>query len=415
MDRFSKYCKIISGYAFKAKDLMEESDIPVIKIGNISNGGNVNFSSNTQYVDKSFLSLDEKYHIKNRDILISLTGSHMNQPNSMVGRSCRSYDNDIYLLNQRAGKVIPFDNANKDYLYYLLSSEEMKYSIVIRAYGAANQVNISPSDIEGIKWDFPEYDVQCKIGKILANYDDLIEKNNRKIQILQDMAEELYKEWFVRFRFPGHEIAKFTDGIPDGWEYKPFSEVVTYERGVSYSSDEIDCEDGINLINLKNINSYGGFRLDGTKKYNGKYRNGQIVECGDLVMGVTDMTQDRRTVGAVALVPHFDNTCVISADLVKLNSDIDNLFIYSLCRYGYYSKFFSQFANGSNVLHLKPSSLRNQKVLIPREDLIDSYVKVVKPINNIVNNLNRENDNLKQQRDLLLPRLMSGKLEVKVS
>jgi len=228
------------------------------------------------------------------------------------------------------------------------------------------------------------------------------------------MAEELYKEWFVRFRFPGYKTAKFTDGIPDGWEYKPFSEVVTFERGVSYSSDEIDCEDGINLINLKNINSYGGFRLDGTKKYNGKYRDGQVVKCGDLVMGITDMTQDRRTVGAVALIPHFDNTCVISADLVKLNSDIDNLFIYSLCRYGYYSKFFSQFANGSNVLHLKPSSLRNQKMLIPREDLIDSYVKVVRPINDTVNNLNRENDNLKQQRDLLLPRLMSGKLEVKV-
>ena len=305
------------------------------------------------------------------------------------------------------------EKCNPLYLYYYLK-ENIPY---LKLFGTgATFPEISGSVMRKIKLNIVEdTHLQSKIANILKVYDDLIEKNNRKIEILQDMAEELYKEWFVRFRFPGYKTAKFTDGIPDGWEYKPFSKIATFERGVSYSSDEIDCDDGINLINLKNINSYGGFRLDGTKKYSGKYRDGQVVKCGDLVMGVTDMTQDRRTVGAVALIPHFDNTCVISADLVKLNSDIDNLFIYSLCRYGYYSKFFSQFANGSNVLHLKPSSLRNQKMLIPREDLIDSYVKVVRPINDTVNNLNRENDNLKQQRDLLLPRLMSGKLEVKVS
>lgn len=260
--------------------------------------------------------------------------------------------------------------SDKDYIYYLISTDYVRNNAVNSMTGASGRQRADIKFIGKLKWNFPEYDVQCKIGKILSTYDDLIEKNNRKIEILQDMAEELYKEWFVRFRFPGYKTAKFTDGIPDGWEYKPFSKIATFERGVSYSSDEIDCEDGINLINLKNINSYGGFRLGGTKKYNGKYRDGQVVKCGDLIMGVTDMTQDRRTVGAVALIPHFDNTCVISADLVKLNSDIDNLFIYSLCRYGYYSKFFSQFANGSNVLHLKPSSLRNQKMLIPREDLI---------------------------------------------
>ena len=308
------------------------------------------------------------------------------------------------------------DKVCGKYLYYYLTQREIvEYLHSIAEGTVSTYPSIQPKDIEKISIDMPDLDEQKAIASVLSAYDDLIEKNNRKIEILQDMAEELYKEWFVRFRFPGYKTAKFTDGIPDGWEYKPFSKIATFERGVSYSSDEIDCEDGINLINLKNINSYGGFRLDGTKKYNGKYRDGQVVKCGDLVMGVTDMTQDRRTVGAVALIPHFDNTCVISADLVKLNSDIDNLFIYSLCRYGYYSKFFSQFANGSNVLHLKPSSLRNQKMLIPREDLIDSYVKVVRQINDTVNNLNRENDNLKQQRDLLLPRLMSGKLEVKVS
>lgn len=316
-----------------------------------------------------------------------------------------SASNDILVIKNK-------ESVNSKFLYYVLCDKNFFNYDTVTSKGT-KMPRGTPNAI--MKYLVPDVDIklQTKIASILSNYDELIEKNNRKIEILQEMAEELYKEWFVRFRFPGYKTVKFTDGIPDGWEYKSFADIVACERGISYSSEEIDCDDGINLINLKNINSYGGFRLDGTKKYNGKYRDTQIVKYGDLVMGVTDMTQDRRTVGSVALIPYFDNPCVISADLIKLNSKIDNLFIYSLCKYGYYSRFFSQFANGSNVLHLKPSSLKNQKVLVPDKNLIDEFVKIVKPINDIIKNLNRENDNLKQQRDLLLPRLMSGKLEVK--
>ena len=94
-EKLKEYCTVISGYAFKSKDLSEGTDIPVIKIGNISNGKNVVIDDSTQYVNEEFLSVDEKYHIKNGDILISLTGSHMNQPNSMVGRCCRNLDDTI--------------------------------------------------------------------------------------------------------------------------------------------------------------------------------------------------------------------------------------------------------------------------------------------------------------------------------
>ena len=378
------------------------TDLRCIRIQDISQGKSYNEWAYTETSKENY----KKFKLGKGDILIARTGA-------TVGVSYYVNEDLESVYNNGTIRLKINEDNNSKFIYYITTTKEFR-QYIDNVSCVATQPNLRIENLLRFQCPDQPKETQDRIASVLSAYDDLIEKNNRKIQILQDMAEELYKEWFVRFRFPGHETAKFTDGIPDGWEYKPFGEVVTYERGVSYSSDEIDCEDGINLINLKNINSYGGFRLDGTKKYNGKYRDGQVVECGDLVMGVTDMTQDRRTVGAVALVPHFDNTCVISADLVKVNSDIDNLFIYSLCRYGYYSKFFSQFANGSNVLHLKPSSLRNQKVLIPREDLIDSYVKVVKPINDTVNNLNRENDNLKQQRDLLLPRLMSGKLEVKV-
>ncbi len=258
----------------------------------------------------------------------------------------------------------------------------------------------------------PSFSNQIKIASIIYEYNNLIENNCQRIALLEKAAQELYKEWFVRFRFPGYETSGFEDGIPVGWEYVKLGDILSFERGISYSSEEIDCDEGLNLINLKNIDAFGGFRRDGTKTYNGKYKENQVVKTGDLVIGVTDMTQDRRTVGAAALIPTIERLSVISADLVKVISDVPNIYLYSLCRYGFYSKYFSQFANGANVLHLKPGVLLNKKLLLPTKDLIDSFVEKASTMINLIDELNLANDNLTKQRNLLLPRLMSGKLEV---
>ena len=217
-DQLKKYCTVISGYAFKSTDLSEGTDIPVVKIGNISNGEGINFDDSTQYVDKKFLDIDCKYHIKSGDILLSLTGSHMNQPNSMVGRCCRNSSDETYLLNQRAGKVIANENADKDYLYYVFRLKSIQYAIANRAYGGANQVNVSPKDVMGIKMAIPDIHMQKKIACLLNVYDNLIENNNKRIGLLEKMAENVYKEWFVRFRFPGYKDAEFENGIPKGWK-----------------------------------------------------------------------------------------------------------------------------------------------------------------------------------------------------
>jgi type I restriction enzyme S subunit len=212
------------------------------------------------------------------------------------------------------------------------------------------------------------------------------------------MAENLYKEWFAYKKI--HNSAKQVK----------IKDIISITRGISYSSAEIDCEDGVDLINLKNIQGFGGFRLDGTKKYNGKYKSSQIVKTGDLVMGVTDMTQDRRTVGHVALIPHTSNVSVISADLIKLSSQIDSTYLYVMFRYGNVSRHISQFANGSNVLHLRPQVVENVKILLPEQELIDKFVSIIKPIFSQINTLQLQSANLTRQRDLLLPRLMSGQL-----
>ncbi len=283
------------------------------------------------------------------------------------------------------------------YAYYILKL----YNLNNFAGGAAQPL-ITQSILKRLKCDIPVLKVQRRIASILSAYDNLIENNNKRIRILEQMAENLYKEWFAYYK------------IKDISKEIRLTDIVSICRGLSYSSEEIDCEEGNDLINLKNIQSFGGFRLDGTKKYDGKYKKDQIVEEGDLIMGVTDMTQDRRTVGSVALIPNIKGLSVISADLIKLESKIDNVYLYAMFRWGNVSKYISQFANGANVLHLRPQVLRNVKVLLPQQTLIDKYVSVVKPMIETINKLNTENDSLSRQRDLLLPRLMSGKLEVKM-
>ena len=323
----------------------------------------------------------------------------VNGPMVVTGRSgslgfVQFVDGKCWPLNTTL-YVKDFKGNYPRYVYYFLKTMHLEQ------YNAGAGVpTLNQNHLHSLKIEIHEKGHQCRIASILSAYDNLIENNNRRIRLLEQMAENLYKEWFAY-----HHIVESSKEIR-------LTDIVSIHRGLSYSSEEIECEEGNDLINLKNIQAFGGFRLEGTKKYNGKYKAEQVVKEGDLVMGVTDMTQDRRTVGSVALIPNISNLSVISADLIKLESTIDNVFLYAMFRWGKVSKYISQFANGANVLHLRPQILKNIKVLLPKKELIDQYVSTVKPMIETINKLNTETANLTRQRDLLLPRLMSGKLEV---
>ena len=300
-------------------------------------------------------------------------------------------------LNQSCFGLRP--KCDADYLYYLLKIKvaELKQRANGGVFGT-----IIRTTFDSIKCTLPlELKDQHRIASILSTYDTFIENNTKRIRLLEKMAENLYKEWFSYGKIiKGGTIVRLTD-------------IIQITRGLSYSTAEIDCEEGLDLINLKNIQAYGGFRYDGTKKFCGKYKNEQIVCEGDLVMGVTDMTQDRRTVGSVALIPKTDKLNVISADLIKISSSISSVFLFGMFKYGNVSKYVAQFANGANVLHLRPKALHNIKVLLPNPNLINKYVDIVSPMVAEMNKLYVLSEKLARQRDLLLPRLMSGKLEVK--
>ena len=410
MEKLGKYCKIISGYAFKSNDLSEGTEIPVIKIGNISNGNDVITDSLTQYVSSDFLSIDEKYHIKKGDVLISLTGSHINQPNSMVGRSCRNFSDTEFLLNQRAGKVIPNENADKNYLYYLLNTESFKYSICNRAYGAANQANVSPSDIENIKWNFPPLPTQQKIASILSAYDNLIQNYKKQIDALQTAASELYKEWFVRFRFPGYQTTQFENGIPVGWKVERIGNVGEVIGGGTPSTEKDEYWDGdipwLSPVDLS----------DNTNVYVSKGEK-NITELGLKKSSTRMMPKDtvllssRAPVGHVALAKNPICTNLGFKSVVCDSSKIKPIYLYFYFKMN--KNYLQSVASGATFPELSGSMMKKLKVLLPPIELQELFSNKAAVLINKAELLSEQITNLTKQRDLLLPRLMSGKLEVK--
>lgn len=316
-------------------------------------------------------------------------------------------------LGQRTVLIRPDKNkVYPDYLAYFILAPEQQYELLGTANGATvAHVNIPV--IKALPVELPEMEQQIKAAGVLKSYDDLIENNQRQIKLLEEAAQRLYKEWFIDLRFPGHENVQTFDGVPEGWGKKILGDLLDVVRGRSYSSKELSDSDGVLMVNLSNIRSFGGYNREQEKHYTGKYTTDQIVKAHDLIMGVTDMTQARRTVGRPALVPDLHAHAMISMDIIKLvPNEGSPLFYYALLMYGGYSEVISRFANGTNVLHLRPDALGIIDVILPSLEIQKQFVDQFEPIQRKIEALQDESILAAEARDRLLPKLMSGELEL---
>lgn len=315
-------------------------------------------------------------------------------------------------LGQRTVLIRPNKTmVDPAYLTYLLLAPKQQYNLLGTANGAT-VAHVNMPTIRNLKIELPELKVQRRIGSILSRYDSLIENYQKQIKLLEEAAQRLYKEWFVDLRFPGYENTKMMDGLPEGWERKPLKEVFSYVRGKSYTTSELS-EEGCLMVNLKNIQSFGGYKRGAEKRFVGAYKQKQTLKKGDLVMGVTDMTQERRLVGHVALIPDFNESVTFSMDLIKLVPfNVPTSFLYCAMRYGEISKQISPLANGVNVLHLKPEAMMGIVMLVPCKELVEKFCLLVdETINKILNNQSQIRL-LAEARDRLLPKLMGGEITI---
>ena len=301
--------------------------------------------------------------------------------------------------------------VNPAFLTYFLLAPKQQYNLLSTANGAT-VAHVNLPTIRNLKLELPDLAVQRRIAEVLSRYDALIENYQRQIKLLEEAAQRLYKEWFVDLRFPGHQSTPIINNLPQSWQKKKLAEIFTFVRGKSYTSKELS-DKGTLMVNLKNIQAFGGYKRDAEKRFIGDYKIEQSLYKGDLIIGVTDMTQERRLVGHVALVPEFNEPATFSMDLIKiLPFELPNVFLYCAMRFGGISTIISQLANGVNVLHLKPDAMMNIEMTIPSNDLIMRFTSYATSCIEEINKLENQIRNLSEARDRLLPKLMSAEIEV---
>ena len=314
------------------------------------------------------------------------------------------------------GFVADSEKADVRFVKYYL--EILKLRMQGISHGAT-QDNLSLDKLLSFDFLVPPIPIQRRIAGILSAYDDLIENSQRRIKILEEMARRLYREWFVYFRFPGHGDCRFVESplgvIPEGWEVVKLGVIADVFRGRSYRSVDLSDEAGLPFLNLKCLDRDGGFRRSGLKRYVGDSKESHIARKGDIIMAVTDMTQERRIVARAALVPTLGGeTGVISMDLVRVEprQGLPKLFLYSFLRYSSFSAEVKHHANGANVLHLSPERITEYDLVLPASNLLSKYTSFVEAIFEQIDTLENRLDNLRRTRDLLLPRLLSGQIDV---
>ena len=316
--------------------------------------------------------------------------------------------NDVLVV--KAGKTV-----DSKFLYYVLSDNNFFNYSTMTAKGTKMPRG---SQTAIMKYWVPNLDLptQKKIADILSSYDELIKANNERIELLEQTVQELYKEWFVRFRFPGYENAKFEEGIPEGWSYVRFGkaiDIIDGDRGVNYPKQEEFYPEGDCLfLNAGNVTTKG-FDFSScayiTKEKDAILRKGK-VQHGDVLLTT------RGTVGNVAF---YNETMTFSE--MRINSGmviLRNLgvvspeYIYTSLRHEYLQKLMTMYASGSAQPQLPIKDMKRMKIIKPDAKTMERFTEMSADIYNQISLLIMKNQTLAKQRDMLLPRLMSGKLEV---
>ena len=385
------------GYAFKSNEYTNTGKMVVritdFTLDSISDNDSVYLEPNDKY---------KKFIINTNDILIQTVGSWANNPNSIVGKVVRVPDKcDKAYLNQNIVRIIPNKDFDNTYLYYALKANQFSMYCVLRGQGAANQASITLATIFKFKFRAHFFSEQKRIADILSTYDTLIENNNNRIKLLEQMAENLYKEWFVRFRFPGYEDVEFEEKKPRGWQvgtedknhfaptifrYDEFGIIGSFVRGKNITAAQM-IEGNIPVISA-------GLQPSG-------YHNEANVFGENLTISAS---------GANAGYLQYNLNDIWAADCSYYQDDATIWFVYNTLKY--LQPVISNLQCGAAQPHVYPKNINRLCILIPTEELIHKYNDSVKPYYDEIKVLNQHNQLLTQQIDLLLPRLMSGKLEV---
>ena len=398
--RLGDVVEIVNGFAFKSKAFTLEG-IPVIKIKNIKAGKVI--LNDLDYISTS--DVNPKYtKIRSSDILITMTGNRMDgSPETWVGKvSLFRHQGDFY-LNQRVSALrLIDDTVENNFLSYYLSSWHSQLYFALNSNSSGGQANITPAVVQEYRLMVPELEPQRSIASILSSLDREIELNNKFNADLEEMAQAIFKNWFVDFepfkdgRFVDSELGM----IPEGWKVGSPYEYAKVVYGAPYKSAKFnDNGEGLPLIRIRDL-----------KDCNPQFYTPEIlpqteyVNMGDIVAGMD-----------AEFVPHIwkGNTGLLNQRVCKLmpqQTSISNLFVLYLMKPEL--EFVQSYKTGTTVSHLGKADIDKFVVVLPPLEVVEECSKILDSILQRIKNISAESRTLSLLRDTLLPRLMSGEIEV---
>ncbi len=273
--------------------------------------------------------------------------------------------------------------------FYLYLFKSPIFRSILSQYGnGANISNLNQDILNNMVVPKPPLLVQQKIASILSSYDELIENNKQRIKLLEEMAEEIYKEWFVRMRFPGYETAKIVDGLPEGWKNGTIGDLVEFKKGKNITLDTVTDGD-VPVV-------AGGL----TPAY---YHN-----VANTISPTITISASGANAGFVNI--YYENIWVSDCSYLDTRSTKTLFFYYLILKTRQNEVFFLQ--KGSAQPHVYPKDIMTLKMKKPSSDLIEKFETLINPFFEEIKILSQKNQLLQETRDLLLPRLISGQLSV---
>ena len=312
-------------------------------------------------------------------------------------------------LGQRTVLIRPNKNlVVPEFLTYYLLAPYNQHRIKQSANGSTVE-HVNMPSIRGLEIELPTLHVQKEIASILSNYDTLIDINTKRIKILEESARELYKEWFVRMRFPGYEQTKFVKGIPEGWKYMRIDE--NYKTGSggtpSSSHNEYYNEGTINWIRTGELKD--GFIFKSEIQITDKGLNNSSAKMYPPYSVIIAMYGN--SIGQLGILSNPSSTnqacCVIQPKTIEYSWE----FIYlSLIEY---RQYLISFGFGAAQQNISQDEIKKFKIVFPKKEIAQSFTYMVHPLFKEIEALQLQDQTLASTRDRLLPRLLSGELKVK--
>ena len=361
--------------------------------------GQINYKNARQITKADFEETHKRTMLEVDDILLTNSGTigRMAFVTDREATTKTTFQKSVAIIKPDKQKVLP------RYLYYQLQNCVPQF---INSSNGSAQKNLLLSTMRTFQIEIEENrEKQEKIADTLSAYDDLIENNQKQIKLLEEAARRLYKEWFVDLHFPGHENTKIVDGVPEGWQWCKVRDVADINSSAlpkNYKEDFIDYVD---------LGSVRCGHIETRTRYNLNEAPGRAKRCerdGDIIWGMV-----RPNLKAYALVTNPKETDVFSTGFAVLSAKkVPYSYLYCAVTQEEFVGYLVNATNGAAYPAVKPVHFEVADILKPDDKVLEQFHSVADSIYRKKEALENQNHNLRESRDLILPKLMSGEVEV---